>query len=285
MGTCWHWLLDLNSFIYSLMVCRLEKLVQDPTEGNAWHADHIVPVFLGGDECRLENMRTLCVACHADVTLAQGAQRYSIGVKAKKQLKAIMSSLKNAQETGQTKDNLKGCFFEEFCFLQESFHLSISYSGKLSLLLSYTFYSQPDLLITTPAKHAASSKLGITSNLQRIAVLPFSSPGQNCRILSHQFSKICNGCVLLPVQERGMREYSERLRLCLLCQVFMDEHDIKTSTRNYAVPDTLPQKLLRASRMLLLTEGVVTYELFPANLLGFTQLINTPQDLRSCHHA
>ncbi|KAK6920937.1 HNH endonuclease [Dillenia turbinata] len=85
----------------------LEKLVQDPTEGNAWHADHIVPVYLGGGECRLENMRTLCVACHADVTAAQGAQRRSIRVKAKKQLKAVMSSLKNARETEQTNDKLK----------------------------------------------------------------------------------------------------------------------------------------------------------------------------------
>ncbi|KAK6925065.1 HNH endonuclease [Dillenia turbinata] len=242
MGTCWHWLLDLNSFIYSLMVCRLEKLVQDPTEGSAWHADHIVPVFLGGGECRLENMRTLCVACHADVTLAQGAQRYSIGVKAKKQLKAIMSSLKNAQETGQTKDNLKGCFFEEFCFLQESFHLSISYSGKLSLL--------------TKLQNLEPS---IFQNMQ------WMCPTACSRKRDERFS------------------YSDTL--IKQAKVFMDEHDIKTSTRNYAVPDTLPQKLLRASRMLLLTEGVVTYELFPANLLGFTQLINTPQDLRSCHHA
>lgn len=30
------------------MSCRLEKLVNDPTEGNAWHADHIVPVYRGG---------------------------------------------------------------------------------------------------------------------------------------------------------------------------------------------------------------------------------------------
>ncbi|KAL9253480.1 DNA annealing helicase and endonuclease ZRANB3-like protein, partial [Drosera capensis] len=26
----------------------LDKLVCDPTEGNAWHADHLVPVYLGG---------------------------------------------------------------------------------------------------------------------------------------------------------------------------------------------------------------------------------------------
>jgi hypothetical protein len=31
-----------------LISCRLDKLVNDPTEGNAWHADHIVPVYRGG---------------------------------------------------------------------------------------------------------------------------------------------------------------------------------------------------------------------------------------------
>ncbi|KAK3021011.1 hypothetical protein RJ639_045142 [Escallonia herrerae] len=45
----------------------LDRLVSDPTESNSWHAGHIVPVYQGGGECRLENMRTLCVACHADV--------------------------------------------------------------------------------------------------------------------------------------------------------------------------------------------------------------------------
>ncbi|KAL2935367.1 DNA annealing helicase and endonuclease ZRANB3 [Bienertia sinuspersici] len=52
----------------------LDKLVREPKEGNAWHADHKVPVFLGGGECTVENMRTLCVACHADVTASQRTQ-------------------------------------------------------------------------------------------------------------------------------------------------------------------------------------------------------------------
>ncbi|KAK3009226.1 hypothetical protein RJ639_014763 [Escallonia herrerae] len=52
----------------------LDRLVRDPTESNSWHAGHIVPVYQGGGECRLENMRTLCVACHADVTAAQCAK-------------------------------------------------------------------------------------------------------------------------------------------------------------------------------------------------------------------
>lgn len=30
------------------MSCRLDRLVKDPKEGNAWHADHFVPVYQGG---------------------------------------------------------------------------------------------------------------------------------------------------------------------------------------------------------------------------------------------
>lgn len=32
--------------------------------GHLWQADHIVPVVEGGGECSIENLRTLCTACH-----------------------------------------------------------------------------------------------------------------------------------------------------------------------------------------------------------------------------
>ena len=35
-----------------------------------WDADHIVPVAEGGGECDLDNMRTLCLKCHREATLA-----------------------------------------------------------------------------------------------------------------------------------------------------------------------------------------------------------------------
>lgn len=44
-------------------------------------------------ECRLENMRTLCIACHADVTLAQCRERRSERAKAKKQLKRLLANI------------------------------------------------------------------------------------------------------------------------------------------------------------------------------------------------
>lgn len=58
-------------------------------------------------ECRLENMRTLCVACHYDVTKAQCAERHLARVKAKKQLKAVLSDLKNAYKVEHTDTNMK----------------------------------------------------------------------------------------------------------------------------------------------------------------------------------
>ncbi|XP_071701949.1 uncharacterized protein [Rutidosis leptorrhynchoides] len=79
----------------------LEKLINDPTEGNAWHADHIVPVYKGGGECKLENMRTLCIACHAEVTAAQCAERRSERAKAKKQLNRLLANLKNVDDTAE----------------------------------------------------------------------------------------------------------------------------------------------------------------------------------------
>ena len=35
-----------------------------------WEADHIVPVAEGGGGCGLENLRTLCLACHKEATAA-----------------------------------------------------------------------------------------------------------------------------------------------------------------------------------------------------------------------
>ena len=34
-----------------------------------------MPVFRGGGECAVDNMRTLCVPCHADVTRRQAGER------------------------------------------------------------------------------------------------------------------------------------------------------------------------------------------------------------------
>ena len=43
--------------------------------GHRWQADHIVPVVEGGGECGLENIRTLCTACHRVETAALARRR------------------------------------------------------------------------------------------------------------------------------------------------------------------------------------------------------------------
>ena len=106
-------------FFNTVLNHRLEKLVQEPKEGNAWHADHIIPVYRGGGtvhahfcvflahhcmsqfiwflagECTLENVRTLCVACHADVTKAQQKELKELRKKAKELLRNAINQQKN----------------------------------------------------------------------------------------------------------------------------------------------------------------------------------------------
>ena len=43
----------------------MESLLTDPNEGNFWQADHIRAVAEGGGDAGLDNLRTLCVPCHA----------------------------------------------------------------------------------------------------------------------------------------------------------------------------------------------------------------------------
>ncbi|XP_071943275.1 DNA annealing helicase and endonuclease ZRANB3-like [Antedon mediterranea] len=55
----------------SLSVAELNKIIKSPSEGQFWHADHIIAVADGGGLCSLDNFRTLCVMCHLSVTANQ----------------------------------------------------------------------------------------------------------------------------------------------------------------------------------------------------------------------
>lgn len=76
----------------------LQKLVKEPIEGNAWHADHIIAVADGGGECTLENFQTLCIACHAEVTADQRRHRAAESLKTKLGLQKTMKKLKERSE-------------------------------------------------------------------------------------------------------------------------------------------------------------------------------------------
>ena len=60
-------LCDLNWNLPRARV-SLERLLQDPKEGDFWQADHIIPVAEGGGSCDLDNLRTLCTPCHKEET-------------------------------------------------------------------------------------------------------------------------------------------------------------------------------------------------------------------------
>mgnify|MGYP001191281883 FL=1 len=49
-------------------ISEKRKIWKQKNGGGLWDADHIIPVKDGGGKCGLENIRTLCIACHKDVT-------------------------------------------------------------------------------------------------------------------------------------------------------------------------------------------------------------------------
>lgn len=53
----------------------IDALVERATPGHAWQADHIVAVYLGGGQCDVDNLRTLCTACHKKRTKKQALER------------------------------------------------------------------------------------------------------------------------------------------------------------------------------------------------------------------
>lgn len=60
----------------------LERLLQKPTEGDFWQADHIRAVAEGGGGCDISNFRTLCVPCHIGETgKLRGRLKLSGGVQ------------------------------------------------------------------------------------------------------------------------------------------------------------------------------------------------------------
>ena len=52
--------------LYSISPKR--KIWKRKFGGGLWDADHILPVKDGGGQCGLDNIRTLCIKCHKNVT-------------------------------------------------------------------------------------------------------------------------------------------------------------------------------------------------------------------------
>jgi 5-methylcytosine-specific restriction enzyme A len=75
-GRCANCHIDTVSEMRRLRYARGEKRlslmaywgVQKRRRKSLWDADHIVPIIEGGGECDLDNLRTLCLRCHKEVT-------------------------------------------------------------------------------------------------------------------------------------------------------------------------------------------------------------------------
>ncbi|XP_027649690.2 DNA annealing helicase and endonuclease ZRANB3 isoform X6 [Falco peregrinus] len=64
-----------SSWMSHLPLGQLNDIITNPTEGQFWQVDHIKPVYNGGGQCSLENLQTLCTACHRERTAKQAKER------------------------------------------------------------------------------------------------------------------------------------------------------------------------------------------------------------------
>jgi 5-methylcytosine-specific restriction protein A len=59
---------DLDEFLKKHGISKKRKIWVKKHGGGLWDADHIIPVKDGGGMCGLDNIRTLCILCHKNVT-------------------------------------------------------------------------------------------------------------------------------------------------------------------------------------------------------------------------
>ncbi|KAM5153305.1 DNA annealing helicase and endonuclease ZRANB3 isoform 1-T2 [Mantella aurantiaca] len=67
-----------STWMAQLPLDQLNELIRNPMEGQFWQVDHIRPVFVGGGQCSLDNLQTLCTVCHRERTARQAKERSQI---------------------------------------------------------------------------------------------------------------------------------------------------------------------------------------------------------------
>ena len=68
LGMCGQEKVD---YLKSYNISLKRKIKKRKNGGGLWDADHIIPVQDGGGLCGLDNIRTLCIACHKKVTFSK----------------------------------------------------------------------------------------------------------------------------------------------------------------------------------------------------------------------
>ncbi|XP_014890327.1 DNA annealing helicase and endonuclease ZRANB3 isoform X2 [Poecilia latipinna] len=64
-----------NTWLAQLPLKQLNEMIRAPVEGDFWQVDHIQPVYRGGGQCSMDNLQTLCTACHKARTAQQARER------------------------------------------------------------------------------------------------------------------------------------------------------------------------------------------------------------------
>ena len=82
----------------------LDQLASRPsgltlTEGLLWQADHVLPVWQGGGTCGLDNLQTLCAACHSKKTQKEATLRAVLRNRAR----ASVARARRVQSQGDSK--------------------------------------------------------------------------------------------------------------------------------------------------------------------------------------
>lgn len=62
---------DRELYLLNYDIPMSRKIWKRKFGGGLWDADHILPVKNGGGCCGLDNLRTLCIPCHKNITFKQ----------------------------------------------------------------------------------------------------------------------------------------------------------------------------------------------------------------------
>eukprot|EP00760_Papus_ankaliazontas_P015126 PhM_4_TR16358/c0_g2_i1/m.81850 len=87
----------------SLFPDAVRLAVYAPSEGALWQVDHVLPVADGGGMCGLENLQTLCTACHRQKTKWENEERR----QAKRQRRCRQQCEEEEGDDDESEDNYR----------------------------------------------------------------------------------------------------------------------------------------------------------------------------------